>query len=43
MSSTTYRKKITDEVTKFYKNAPVSYADESNTEAKEIAAKIGDK
>lgn len=41
MSPKKYRKRITEEVTKFYKKAPISYVDNINTEAKEISTKFG--
>lgn len=41
MSSKTYKKKISKEVTKFYRKAPTSYIENINKEAKDITARLG--
>lgn len=41
MSSKADRKKISDEMTKFYKKANCSYVKDINTEARDIAVNMG--
>lgn len=41
MSPRKYRKRVTEEVTKFYKKGPASYMEDINTKAKEISTTFG--